>query len=124
MKRKLFFATLIGLSVFVFMFIVTSTLIGLDVAKRCEIAQEKYGGDCAEALSEFILDEQNSFHSRNSSIWATGQLGDEKVLPALESLYTGNIPEREPYDAGISQYELKKAIKLLKGGTNIAKLVR
>ena len=66
-----------------------------------------------------LADEDRSYRARNSAIWALGQLGDVRVLPLLESYFTGQIPEREPYDAGISQYELKKAIKLAGGGLNL-----
>jgi hypothetical protein len=56
---------------------------------------------------------------RNSAIWALGQLGDGRALPALERYYMGIIPDREPFDEMISQYELNKALHLAKGGTNI-----
>jgi hypothetical protein len=67
-----------------------------------------------------VKDNNQSFRNRNSAIWALGQLGDPQALPILQSLYTGMIPDREPLDAGISQYELKKAINLVNGGTNIS----
>jgi hypothetical protein len=51
-----------------------------------------------------------------------GQYGDNRALPALQNYYTGDIPEKEPLDKMISQYELKKAIKLAKGGLNITAL--
>ena len=123
-KRKLFFAFLIGVSLSTFMFIITCTLIGLDVNQRCEIAQDKYGGDCVEALISYLKDESNSYKLRNSAIWALGQIGDERALPALNSFYTGTIPKKEPIDKTISQYELKKAINLASGGFNITKLIR
>jgi hypothetical protein len=44
-------------------------------------------------------------------------------LPVLEKYYTGDIPDREPLDRMISQYELKKAIDLASGGTNVASLL-
>lgn len=124
MKRTIIYASLIALSLFTFMFIITCTLIGLDVKQRCEIAQDRYEGDCTEALIAYLKDENNSYHSRNSAIWALGQIGDEKALPTLKSLYTGNIPNREPLDQAISQYELKKAINLTSGGFNLTKLIR
>lgn len=124
MKKVIFYGTLIGISLITFMFIITSTLIGFDVKQRCEIAQDKYNGDCVEALTAYLEDENNSYQSRNSAIWALGQLGDKKALPVLENLYTGNIPDREPINETISQYELKKAINLTSGGFNITTLVR
>ena len=63
-------------------------------------------------------DDTRGFRVRNEAIWALGQLGDSRALPALQRLYTGNIPPREPLDAGISQYELRKAVALTSGGQN------
>jgi len=48
-----------------------------------------------------------------------GQLGDKRALSILEKYYTGNIPEKESFDNGLSQYELKKAIKPAQGSFNI-----
>jgi hypothetical protein len=70
-----------------------------------------------------LEDENRSFKARNSAIWALGQFGDSRALPVLEKYYTGNIPDREPLNGTISQYELKKAIKLAKGGTNISAFI-
>jgi hypothetical protein len=124
MKRVIFYGFLVGISLFTFMFIITCTFIGFDVDQRCQIAQDKHGGDCVEALITYLEDDNNSYKSRNSAIWALGQIGDKKALPTLEKLYTGNIPNREPIDSGISQYELKKAINLTSGGLNITKFIR
>lgn len=104
-------------------FFIGSMIIGRDVKKRCEIAQSKYQKDCVASLTLFLDDEKNDFRSRNSAIWALGQLGDKHALPALEKYYTGNIPNRESLDQMISQYELKKAIGLANGGLNITHFV-
>ncbi|QQS39113.1 HEAT repeat domain-containing protein [Candidatus Woesebacteria bacterium] len=112
----------IGVSVLVLFFVITCTWIGFDVKTTCQSAKEEYGGDCTEALSSLLDDENRGFKARNSAIWALGQLGDKKALPVLESYYTGVIPEREPLSDSISQYELKKAIKLASGGINITSL--
>jgi len=53
---------------------------------------------------------------RNHAIWALGQLGDKRALPSLEKLYTGEPCDHSKY---VCQYELKKAIKLCRGGLNI-----
>jgi len=66
-----------------------------------------------------LKDENRSFKSRNSAIWALGQIGDARALPVLQSFYTGNIPPKESLNDDISQYELKKAINLAGGGTNL-----
>ena len=124
MKRVIIYGLLVVVSIFTFMFIVTCNLIGFDVSQRCQIAQDRYEGDCVEALISYLDDENNSYQSRNSAIWALGQLGDERALPALKNLFTGDIPEKEPLNRKISQYELKKAINLSSGGFNVTKLVR
>ena len=96
-----------------------SASIGFGVNRACKDAQKSYSGDCVDALTGQLTDEKSTFRTRNTAIWALGQLGDSRALPALRRYYTGKIPPREPIDAGISQYELKKAIHLLEGGINI-----
>ncbi|MDD4026597.1 MAG: HEAT repeat domain-containing protein [Candidatus Shapirobacteria bacterium] len=70
-------------------------------------------------MISLLEDENRGFRARNSAIWALGQLGNPNSLPTLQKFYTGNIPDREPLDKTISQYELKKAINLTSGGKNI-----
>ena len=122
-KERFYYAAAIGISIFLLFFVITCTWIGYDVNNQCINAKRQYSGDCVEALSSLLKDENRDFHLRNSAIWALGQLGDKRALPTLQSLYTGNIPERESLYKTISQYELKKAINLTGGGTNISALV-
>lgn len=117
-KNWVLYWVVVGVGAFVLLFLVTSTWIGVDVKQRCQLAQGKYEGDCVEALMATVEGEENSLRERNYAIWALGQLGDSRALPVLRKLYTGNIPDREPYDETLSQYEMKKAIKLLDGGFN------
>lgn len=119
LKESVFFVAAIGLSIFMLFFVITCTWIGFDAKNHCREAKNDYGGDCVEALIALLSDENRSFHSRNSAIWALGQLGDRRAYPVLQKYYTGIIPEREPYNDGISQYELKKAVSLTNGGLNI-----
>jgi len=109
------YALVVAFIICVFLGLLSFNIIGYGVKERCQLAQEKYSGDCVHALTQYLEDEDNPFRGRNSAIWALGQLGDERALPALERLYTGNIPPRESLSQGISQYELKKAIKLISG---------
>ena len=117
-KTKLFFFIAIGLSIFTLFFVICCTWIGFDVKTQCQEAKGEYGGDCTQALISLLKDENRGFKSRNSAIWALGQLGDTRALPVLQNYYTGNIPSREPLNQTISQYELKKAINLANGGFN------
>ena len=118
--NKLLFLGVIGMSVFALFFVITSVWIGFDVKRQCRDAKSEYGQDkCVDALLMILNDEGRGFSARNSAIWALGQLGDEKALPVLQSYYTGIIPDKEPLDGVISQYELKKAVNLTSGGKNL-----
>lgn len=99
--------------------IISFVWIGYEVKSQCQQAKMAYPGDCVESLTQLLTDDQRSFRERNDAIWALGQLGDSRALPELERLYTGQIPEREPLNETISQYELSKAINLASGGLNI-----
>jgi len=119
LKQPVLFFLSIGLSIFLLFFVITCTWIGFDVKTKCRDATKEYGGTCTEALISLLNDESRGFNPRNSAIWALGQLGDNRALPILQSYYTGNIPNREPLDQTLSQYELEKAIKLTSGNPNI-----
>jgi len=108
-----------GISGLTLLLVVTCAWIGYDVKSQCSDASARYQKEnCVEALTSLLTDEKQNFRSRNHAIWALGQLGDKRVLPLLEKYYTGIIPDREPLDSVLSQYELQKAIKLLNGGFN------
>jgi HEAT repeat protein len=121
--EKLLYVGAIGISIFVLFFVITCSWIGYEIRNQCLSAKREYGGDCVEASISLLNDENRGFRARNDAIWVLGQLGNKQALPVLEEYYTGNIPEREPLDLSISQYELKKAINLTRGGFNIASLV-
>jgi hypothetical protein len=117
--RKIGYAAAVGICILLLFFVIGVTWIGFDVKSQCRQAQSEYGGDCTEALISLLQDESRGFRVRNDAIWALGQLGDSRAAGVLQGLYTGNIPPREPLDAGISQYELRKAVNLTSGGQNI-----
>lgn len=119
LKEKIFYLMAVGVSVFLLFFVVGCLWIGHEVKVVCQGAKKEYGGDCTEALGALLEDENRGFEARNTAIWALGQVGDARALPVLESYYTGMIPDREPLNAMISQYELRKAVNLAKGGTNL-----
>lgn len=121
--KLIFYVAAVILGIFFFLFVVTSTTIGNSVNQQCEITQAKYEGDCVESMIKYLDDESNSYKDRNTTVWALGQMGDERALETLNKYYTGVIPEKEPLDKGISQYELKKAIKLCEGGFNASALI-
>jgi len=113
----------VGILLFLFVFLITCTQIGYDVKKRCELAQSKYGGDCVDALMSQVADDSSQY-GKNGAIWALGQLGNKKALSFLEKYNTGEkLPDREKWNEGISQYELRKAIKLIRSGFNLSAFV-
>lgn len=119
LKQKLIYISVVGLSILSLFFFVGCIRIGYEAKNICQNARWQYGGDCIEALITQLDDENQGFRSRNHAIWALGQFGDSRALPVLQKYYIGDIPEREPLDRTISQYELKKAINLASGGLNI-----
>lgn len=123
-KETLIYLFSIGISIFVLFFIITNVWIGYEAKKICQEAKWEYKKtDCVEALIDTLDDENQGYRTRNHAIWALGQFGDSKALPVLQKYYTGDIPDREPLDDMISQYELKKAINLASGGLNITAFI-
>ncbi|MDF1497005.1 MAG: hypothetical protein P1P90_03000 [Patescibacteria group bacterium] len=122
-KQKINLAIYLGgilILLFFYFFLVTTSWIGYGVKNTCNEAQMQFEGDCVEALMQTVDADFETNVSKNGAVWALGQLGDDRALNLLESKYTGEISnEKGPYDVGLSQHELEKAIKLLKGGWNI-----
>lgn len=123
MKKIIIYIFVAGVIAVAGMFFVSVLVIGNSVKDVCRVAQTKYQGDCVESLVVFVADENNSFRERNRAIWALGQMGDERGLMVLEKNYTGAEKDRESLDEDLSQYELQKAIKLVKGGKNVTAFV-
>lgn len=122
-KEFVMYWLFVGVGVFILFFLVTTTWIGVDVREKCLVAQGRYDNeDCVESLILALKDEENSIRERNGAIWALGQLGDDRALPVIKEFYTGIIPDREPYDETLSQYEMKKAINLLESDFNLSHL--
>jgi len=118
-KNFIIYGGAVGIVTFFLFFLITCTWIGHSVRTNCQNAQKRYEGTCTEALIQFLDDDSNPLVDRNSAIWSLGQLGEREALGILEKYYTGDIPDREPLDKTISQYELQKAIKLIKSGINL-----
>jgi len=122
--KSIFYSCLVAVFAFLILFlIVTTLLIRSEVNKNCHAAISKYEGDCVEALIQMLDNQENSFKQRNDSIWTLGQIGDSRALEILQKHYTGIIPNREKYDESLSQYEMKKALKLIDGGINITHFI-
>jgi len=83
-------------------------------------AQQKYGGSAEDALIAYLLDSENSARDRTHiAVWTLGKIQSEKAVPILEQLYE-NDPDGETcygnHDSAICQYELFKAIDLIRSG--------
>jgi len=119
-KNVVIYGGSVFLGVMFFVYVISCSWIGVGVREKCVMAKEVYGGGCVEALVSFVDDEGNSLEDRNGAVWALGQLGDERALVVLNKYYTGGECDHDKY---LCQHELKKAIKLCKGGFNVSALV-
>ena len=92
--------------------------IDQSVQKNCAIAQQAHPhpGDDVAALIDFMNSDSHSLLERTHiGIWTLGRLSDPKALPALESVYTGELCNHDKF---LCQYELAKAIKRCGGTPN------
>lgn len=123
LKTTILSSLAVGISILLLLFVIGGIWIGHEVKSNCFLAQNAYGGECVTALTQLLNDKNRSFRERNSAIWTLGQLADQRALPVLEKYYTGHIPDREPLNGTISQYELSKSLKLVRGGTNLSAFI-
>lgn len=123
MTNKFVLIGIVGVSVFILIFIITSFVIGNDIHSKCTTVIREYKSDCVSSMINVLNDENKTMRERNSAVWVLGQLGDRWALQALQKYYTGSIPPREPLDKTISQHELKKAIRLINGSLNLTTLI-
>lgn len=99
-----------------------SLSIELGVKKICGMATRVYPGDKAEALMKFVKSDEygydaHRYRANNHAFWALGQLGDQRALPFLRNLATGQPCDHE---TNLCQGEIQKAIqKLERNGFNL-----
>ena len=103
---------------------VTMHWISSDVRATCQEARQEFEGDCVEALMAYASSDWHTLEERNQAIWALGEIGDRRALPALENLlHTENLcPSPCNVRTCMCQYGVEKAIRLCKG-LNIARWV-
>jgi len=111
---------LVGISAFVLIAVSTlicgaELMIGSGVRGFSRLAQERFPGDRVQALVAVVDCESCDLSDRNHAVWALGQLADQRALPVLERYYTG---EKCDHLHKICQYELKKALRLVRSGYN------
>lgn len=123
LKKALIILALSAFGLFVLFFFVTTYSIAHTVKTDCQQISQESHLSCIDGLISRVNNDQYDFKTRNHYIWMLGQLSDPKALPILKSLYTREIPNREPIDEVISQYELQKAINLIEKQNNIVKKV-
>jgi hypothetical protein len=101
-------------------YVATSWLIGSSVRTVTAAAQSEHPGDRIAALMAYVDSPAHGFKNRNRAVWALGQMGNPRALPLLERFYTGEPCDHE---RSLCQYELKKAIRLCRGATNLSAFV-
>ena len=119
-SRRMGFVLGIGVILLAVAYLAIGVSMGSGVRSISATALREFPGDKVSALMTLVESEQHGLRERNRAVWALGQLGDPRALPLLERLYTGTTSDESN---GPSQYELKKAIALCKGATNISALV-
>jgi len=118
--RRLAFVLATGAALLVMAFLGTCVIIGSGVHSVSSLAMREYPGDKVGALMALVESKDRSLRDRNRAIWALGQLGDSRALVVLQKYYTAKESDEA---GGLSQYELKKAIALCQGATNIGAYV-
>lgn len=92
-------------------------IIGQGVKKAVAFAQAEEQGRPVESLIQVASSENYGLKERNRAIWALGQLGDPKALPALEGLLTHRACD---HGTSVCQKEVRKAVEGCRGGTNLS----
>jgi hypothetical protein len=98
------------------LFLTAEIMIGLGVREFSQLAQNQFPSDRVSALVKMVECESCPMADRNHAVWALGQLADSRALPALAKHYTGQPCN---HSQNICQYELQKALKLVRSGHNI-----
>jgi hypothetical protein len=97
----------------------TARLIGSGVHAISDAAVLEQSGDRTQALLAYVESPMHTLRERNRAVWALGQLGDARALPVLEKHVTGGACD---HSRNLCQHELRKAVRLCRGGTNILAL--
>lgn len=109
-------AAVIGLVMFATLGLGTGRIIGSGVHAASEAARAERPGDPVPALIAYVGSPTHTLQARTRAVWALGQLGDARALPVLEKHLTGKPCE---HDRALCQHELRKAIRLCRGSTNM-----
>ena len=121
-RGRLLKAALIVLALGVVGILSFSLGIELTLKRTCEMATRQYPGDKVEALTMSVRTEPYGYNAQrydtnNRLVWALGQLGDQRALPFLRNLLTGQPCDHQ---TNLCQGEIAKAIqKLERDGFNL-----
>lgn len=117
-RKRIFSVSLVAIFVLLMGgYVAASLIIGSGVRAVSAVSLREQPGDRIEALMAYADSPKHSLRERNRAVWALGQLGDSRALPLLEKYYTGGPCD---HDQALCQDELKKAIRLCRGGTNLS----
>jgi len=112
MKKLIIYAFILGFGACLVFYAVTCKAIFSEVQSICKMAQEQFEGDEVEATIAMLQSEQTSFVQKNKAVYALGQIGDKRALPALQGQVTGIPCEKPcPKHKYVCQYNLETAIK-------------
>ncbi len=113
-------AAVIALVLIAALLLGTGWLIGSGVHAASEAALLERPGERVPALMAYIESPTHTLRARNRAVWALGQLGDARALPVLEKHVTGRECD---HARALCQYELRKAIRLCQGATNMSAFI-
>jgi hypothetical protein len=113
-------AGVIGLVLIAALVLRSGWIIGSGVHAASEAALLEQPGDRVLRLIAYVESPTHTLRERNRAVWALGQLGDARALPVLEKHFTGRDCD---HDRGLCQDELRKAIRLCRGATNMTAFV-
>lgn len=104
------------LFVLIVVFAGASYIIINEVETICFNTQKMFPGDAVESLSSALKSENLSIREKNQVIWALGEIGDKRAVPALRALETGETCDK-PCDTNqkICQYGIRKSIRFCEG---------
>lgn len=92
-------------------------LIGHQVDRAIDRAQQHHPGAPLDALVATATDDDIDLELRDSAIWALGQLGDPAALTTLEGLVSG---ERCDHANDVCQRGVRRAIEACEGAWNLS----
>lgn len=114
-RRTLLWGIPVVLLICVAVITLLSLSIELGLRKLCEAATQEFPGDKVDAVMMSVESTQYGYDDRlysanNRAFWALGQLGDQRALPFLRNLVTGEPCDHE---TNLCQGEIKEAIHKL-----------